>query len=128
MDAPDASVTAKSLTLISQSDDDLSLGLAAAAGNLHRLLIRQRVAGHLMASSPDLGEEVLVAVPVERSLPGRGHKDFMANSAWPTALSESVFRLLCGNHAKRQIKTTKTGFSARGFSRASVVRRRRTDR
>ena len=36
-----------------------------AAGDLHRALARQRIAGHVLADSPDLRQKVLVAVPVE---------------------------------------------------------------
>ena len=55
---------------MSESDDRPSLGHSSAAGDLHCPLAGQRIPGHVLAASPDLRQEVLVAVPVEHQAAG----------------------------------------------------------
>jgi len=49
-------------------------GLPAAAGNLHRPLARDRIAGHVLPGSPDLRQEVFAAVSVEHQVVDGGRR------------------------------------------------------
>ena len=59
------SVGADSLTVIGECEDREGLGLASAAGDLHRPLGGQWIASDVLSGGPDLRQKVLVAIPVE---------------------------------------------------------------
>ena len=59
------SVGADSLTVIGECEDGERLGLAAAAGDLHRPFSGQWITSDVLSGCPDLRQKVLVAIPVE---------------------------------------------------------------